>query len=138
MVQPWLMICDPQWSMINDVSEPYLALRTCWKEFGKYIWKKLWRLFLFNLRGYFRSQSSKHHFTEFLYSIYLIFYLMINDHLFLKTWLRRSSFFKILTNVQRTRANVMRRQIVQILLDLIVAHANKDMKEMELIALVIL
>ena len=48
------------------------------------------------------------------------------------------SYFKISTNVQRTQANVMRRQIVQILMDLIVAHANKDMKEMELIALVIL
>ena len=47
------------------------------------------------------------------------------------------SYFKILTSVQQTRANVMRRQIVQILLDLIVALASKDMKEMDLIALVI-
>ena len=30
VVQPSLMICDLQWSMINDLSEPYLALRTCW------------------------------------------------------------------------------------------------------------
>ena len=29
MVQPSLMICDLQWAMINDLSEPYLALRTC-------------------------------------------------------------------------------------------------------------
>ena len=28
------MIRDPQWSMINDLSEPYLALRTC------FIWYK--------------------------------------------------------------------------------------------------
>ena len=46
------------------------------------------------------------------------------------------SYFKILTSVQQTRANVMRRQIVQILMDLIVALASKDMKETELIALV--
>ena len=31
MVQPSLMICDFQWAMINDLSEPYLALRTCLK-----------------------------------------------------------------------------------------------------------
>ena len=48
------------------------------------------------------------------------------------------SYFKILTSVQQTRANVMRRQIVQILLDLIVALASKDMKEMDLIALVMI
>ena len=29
MVQPSLMICDLQWAMINHLSEPYLALRTC-------------------------------------------------------------------------------------------------------------
>ena len=29
VVQPSLMICDLQWSMIHDLSEPYLALRTC-------------------------------------------------------------------------------------------------------------
>ena len=33
MVQPSLVICDLQWSMINDLSEPYLALRTCLGDF---------------------------------------------------------------------------------------------------------
>ena len=35
VVQPSLMICDLQWAMINDLSEPYLALRTC---FSTNIW----------------------------------------------------------------------------------------------------
>ena len=32
VVQPSLVICDLQWSMIHDLSEPYLALRTCFRK----------------------------------------------------------------------------------------------------------
>ena len=47
------MICDLQWAMINDLSEPYLALRTC----SSLIYSLLWASTFLMKVCFFRSVS---------------------------------------------------------------------------------